>query len=140
MPRRTVIGLALLTGAAGCVRAGRRAAGSRAAIGRVTASPTSTTIRSSTGHPTTTTPPASRSASPRRPAIELAHGSRSRPEVALTFHGAGDPAIARELLGIFAAHRAQVTVLAVGTWLAANPEMAKEIVGAGHELGNHTWT
>ncbi len=139
MPRRTVIGLALLAGAAGCVQAGRRAAGNRASTRPVTASPTSKRP-SPTSHPATTTPPATRSAPPRGPAIELAHGPRSRPEVALTFHGAGDPTIARELLGIFAAHRAQVTVLAVGTWLAANPEMAKEIVGAGHELGNHTWT
>lgn len=77
---------------------------------------------------------------PRGPAHEVVHGRRNRPEVALTFHGAGDPGIARELLTIFAAHRAQVTVLAVGVWLDANPEMAKEITGAGHELGNHTWT
>ncbi|HEV7146262.1 MAG TPA: hypothetical protein VGN48_04620, partial [Pedococcus sp.] len=52
-------------------------------------------------------------ATPRTPAVEYAHGSRSRNQVALTFHGAGDPAIARDLLAIFAAHRAKVTVLAV---------------------------
>lgn len=71
--------------------------------------------------------------------MEYAHGPRSRDEVALTFHGAGDPAIARELLAIFARHRALVTVLGVGTWLAANPGIAHEIVDAGHELGNHTY-
>lgn len=81
-----------------------------------------------------------RTAAPVGPAIELAHGSRGRPQVALTFHGAGDLAIVRELLAIFAEHRAKVTVMAVGTWLAANPQIAQEIAGAGHELGNHTYT
>jgi len=31
-----------------------------------------------------------------------------------------------------------VTVLAVGTWLAAQPQLGRRIVAAGHELGNHT--
>lgn len=69
----------------------------------------------------------------------MASGPATRPEIALTFHGAGDPAIARELLAIFAAHRASITVLAVGSWLAANPQLGAEIVAAGHELGNHTY-
>jgi peptidoglycan/xylan/chitin deacetylase (PgdA/CDA1 family) len=73
-------------------------------------------------------------------AIEVVHGPRTRNEVALTFHGAGDLDIARELLGIFAAERAAVTVLAVGTWLSANPRIGRQIVAAGHELGNHTYT
>jgi peptidoglycan/xylan/chitin deacetylase (PgdA/CDA1 family) len=73
------------------------------------------------------------------PAVQVAHGARTRPEVALTFHGQGDPAIASDLLDIFAAHSAQITVLAVGTWLAQYPRMASAIVGAGHELGNHTY-
>jgi peptidoglycan/xylan/chitin deacetylase (PgdA/CDA1 family) len=59
--------------------------------------------------------------------------------VALTFHGSGDPAIARDLLAVFAAHRATVTVLAVGTWLAANPAVGRQILAAGHDLGNHTY-
>lgn len=70
------------------------------------------------------------------PAVEVAHGVRTRPELALTFHGAGEVGIARELLAIFAAHRARVTVLAVGTWLAGSPHIAREIIDAGHELGN----
>ncbi len=129
-----MVGLALLAGAAGCAQAGRRVA-----AGRTPSAPTATRPSASRS-PGPTTPPATRSAAPHGPATESVHGPRSRPEVALTFHGAGDPAVARQLLEIFAARHAQVTVLAVGTWLAANPEMAKEIVGAGHELGNHTWT
>ena len=80
------------------------------------------------------------SPSPGGAATEVAHGPRTRPEVALTFHGAGDAALAAEILRVLSAARAQVTVLAVGTWLAANRDFARRITGAGHELGNHTWT
>jgi peptidoglycan/xylan/chitin deacetylase (PgdA/CDA1 family) len=74
------------------------------------------------------------------PSVEFAHGVRTRPEVALTFHGAGDPALARTLLALLASRQVNVTVMAVGTWLSANPALASSIVAAGHELGNHTWT
>jgi len=80
------------------------------------------------------------SPTPVGPATEIVHGPRTRPEVALTFHGAGDPVLATEILRVLAGARAQVTVLAVGTWLAANPAFARRITGAGHELGNHTYT
>jgi peptidoglycan/xylan/chitin deacetylase (PgdA/CDA1 family) len=33
---------------------------------------------------------------------------------------------------------AQVTVLAVGTWLGQYPQIAQRILGGGHDLGNHT--
>jgi len=33
---------------------------------------------------------------------------------------------------------AQVTVLAVGTWLVQYPQMAHRILRGGHDLGNHT--
>jgi peptidoglycan/xylan/chitin deacetylase (PgdA/CDA1 family) len=72
-------------------------------------------------------------------AEQVSHGPRTTNGVALTFHGAGDPGIARELLAIFAAHDARVTVLAVGTWLESYPGLGREIVRAGHELGNHTY-
>lgn len=70
----------------------------------------------------------------------MANGARTRAEVALTFHGSGDIGLAREVLAVLATHRAHVTVLAVGTWLSANPSVAADILDAGHELGNHTWT
>lgn len=63
-----------------------------------------------------------------------------RPQVALTFHGAGDPALARRLLDVADSRGAKVTVLAIGTWLAAHPELADRVLSAGHELGNHTMT
>lgn len=77
------------------------------------------------------------SSAPALPA-QLTHGPRDRPRVALTFHGAGDPAIARALLGEAEKHGARVTVFAVGTWLDEQPAMARRILDGGHDLGNHT--
>jgi peptidoglycan/xylan/chitin deacetylase (PgdA/CDA1 family) len=80
------------------------------------------------------------SAPPARPALpaQLAHGPRDRPRVALTFHGGGAPATARALLTEAEKHGARVTVLAVGTWLDAHPDLARRIRDGGHDLGNHT--
>jgi peptidoglycan/xylan/chitin deacetylase (PgdA/CDA1 family) len=60
--------------------------------------------------------------------------------VALTFHGGGDPATATAILDICAQRGAQITVLAIGSWLQDNPSLAGAIVGGGHDLGNHTWS
>ncbi|WP_328763762.1 MULTISPECIES: polysaccharide deacetylase family protein [unclassified Streptomyces] len=69
---------------------------------------------------------------------EIAHGPRDRPGVALTFHGNGDPATARAVLAEAERAGARVTVLAIGSWLDAHPDMARRILDGGHELGNHT--
>ncbi|MFG2649434.1 polysaccharide deacetylase family protein [Streptomyces sp. NPDC048436] len=69
---------------------------------------------------------------------QIAHSPRGRPQVALTFHGQGDPAIARSLLSIAEKADARITVLAVGSWLDEHPELARRILDGGHDLGNHT--
>jgi peptidoglycan/xylan/chitin deacetylase (PgdA/CDA1 family) len=76
-----------------------------------------------------------------RPAVlpdEIRHGPRDRKNVALTFHGQGDPAIVGRLLDELAQDQTRVTVLAVGSWLSTQPELGRRILAAGHELGNHT--
>ncbi|MER7493881.1 polysaccharide deacetylase family protein [Streptomyces pharetrae] len=80
-------------------------------------------------------------AAPRRfpgrpPQIE--HGPRTRPRVALTFHGNGDPGTAHALLAEAERHGARLTVLAVGTWLDEHPALARRVLDGGHDLGNHT--
>ncbi|QMU79185.1 polysaccharide deacetylase family protein [Streptacidiphilus sp. PB12-B1b] len=70
--------------------------------------------------------------------FEIGTGPRDRPAVALTFHGQGDPAIAGSLLAEAERAGARVTVLAVGSWLDEQPQMARRILDGGHELGNHT--
>ncbi|NEE24844.1 polysaccharide deacetylase family protein, partial [Streptomyces sp. SID7982] len=61
-----------------------------------------------------------------------------RPRVALTFDGRGDPDLARTALARCEQAGARVTVLAVGTWLAEHPRLARRILDGGHEIGNHT--
>ncbi|GAA2835378.1 polysaccharide deacetylase family protein [Kribbella solani] len=92
--------------------------------------------------PASTRPAAKRPAGPRpappTEATEIGHGPRTVPKVALTFHGNGDPALGTELLDLVEKAGAKVSVLAVGTWLVAHPEMATRVLKGGHDLGNHT--
>jgi peptidoglycan/xylan/chitin deacetylase (PgdA/CDA1 family) len=74
------------------------------------------------------------------PGPDIVHGPRSRHEVALTFHGQGPAELARAVLEICHEADAVVTVFAVGTWLAADPALGRDVLAAGHELGNHTWS
>ncbi|MFI1222102.1 MULTISPECIES: polysaccharide deacetylase family protein [unclassified Streptomyces] len=70
--------------------------------------------------------------------VQIAHGPRDRPRVALTFEGRGDPDLARTALARCERAGARVTVLAVGAWLAEHPGLARRILDGGHEIGNHT--
>jgi peptidoglycan/xylan/chitin deacetylase (PgdA/CDA1 family) len=88
--------------------------------------------------PTPTPPPAIPPRTRKPLPAEITHGPRDKAAVALTFHGQGDPALVRRLLGELERADARVTVFAVGGWLAAQPAMAKRILDGGHELGNHT--
>lgn len=74
---------------------------------------------------------------PGQPA-QITHGPRDRPRIALTFHGQGEPSVARALLAEAERHGARVTVLAVGAWLDEHPDLARRVLDGGHELGNHT--
>ena len=69
---------------------------------------------------------------------DITHGPRAGKKIALTFHGAGSTAYANSLLDIFNSTSTPVSVFAIGAWLKANPTMAKKIVDAGHDIGNHT--
>ena len=87
----------------------------------------------------TSTQAAVPTSTPGAPAVEITHGPASASGVALTFHGAGDVALATKLLSELEAVGARATVLAVGQWLDQEPAMAKRILDGGHELGNHTY-
>jgi peptidoglycan/xylan/chitin deacetylase (PgdA/CDA1 family) len=71
-------------------------------------------------------------------ADEVDHAVSGRPQVALTFHGDGDPQLAEALLKEAEANQARLTVLAVGRWLGEYPQLARRVLDGGHELGNHT--
>jgi peptidoglycan/xylan/chitin deacetylase (PgdA/CDA1 family) len=86
--------------------------------------------------PTAARPAATQAPVPVRLPREVVYGPRNRPLVALTFHGAGSPALAEKILAAIERERAHATILAVGTWL--DRAIADRITGAGHDLGNHT--
>ena len=154
-PRRAALraaaglGLALPLGSAGCgssAAPSNNAGGSSAASkvgqsGSAVPSPR-TTARAAAAATSANTASASASASttasaPAGGATEVAHATTTD-AVALTFHGDGPPALAEALLAEAEQAGAQVTVLAVGTWLDAYPQLAKRVLDGGHELGNHT--
>ena len=70
---------------------------------------------------------------------DISHGARTKKQVALTFHGAGDLALANEILAITKDSKTPITVMAVGSWLHANPTIGRTILAGGHDLGNHTY-
>ncbi|MFG2845632.1 polysaccharide deacetylase family protein [Kitasatospora sp. NPDC048296] len=69
---------------------------------------------------------------------EVVYGPRTGKNVALTFHGSGDPKLATALLEAAEQRGAKLTVMVVGSWLDQQPQMARRILDGGHELGNHT--
>jgi len=91
---------------------------------------------------TTTLPaaPETTTASPGAPARFIRSGPAATRAVALTFHGSGDIALATELLDAARAGGAALTIFAVGRWLDENPDVARRVLDAGHELANHTYT
>ncbi|GGV60829.1 polysaccharide deacetylase [Streptomyces longisporoflavus] len=145
---RAGAGLAVAGALAGCAGGAGSARGADAAgsAGSTGIGPAPAPVRDRPGSPSGRATP-SRKAAPRpAPAPgrysglpgQITHGPRDRPRVALTFHGQGDPATARALLSTAENAGAKVTVLAVGSWLDAHPELARRILDGGHDLGNHT--
>ncbi|AZM57911.1 polysaccharide deacetylase [Streptomyces sp. WAC 01529] len=139
----TGIGAAL-----GCgLLAGCGSTGSPSATGsaRAATDPTRPSDPARNGPPTSRAPSPGSAARPgpaprRFPGLpeQITHGPRDRPQVALTFHGHGDPATAKALLTEAEKAGAKVTVLAVGGWLDEHPALARRVLDGGHDLGNHT--
>ncbi|MGB8915659.1 MAG: polysaccharide deacetylase family protein, partial [Candidatus Sulfotelmatobacter sp.] len=67
----------------------------------------------------------------------LAPGSR---QIALTYDdGPNDPHTLR-LLEVLAKHSVHATFFLIGRYVQQRPEIVREIVSAGHVVGNHTFT
>lgn len=124
-------------GAAGCSSATEVTASEASAAGSST---TPTAVSAAPLTPTPTPSPTGPPSVATTPGPDLTHATTGRAEVALTFHGAGDSAIADAVLGILAEHTAFMTVFAIGQWVQANPDLIRAIAAAGHEVGNHTWS
>ena len=69
----------------------------------------------------------------------LTHGSDPS-QMALTFDdGPNDPHTLR-LLDVLAKHEAKATFFLIGKYVRQRPEIARAILAAGHEIGNHTYS
>jgi peptidoglycan-N-acetylglucosamine deacetylase len=66
--------------------------------------------------------------------------STPRREVWLTIDDGPEPATVRPMLDLLDRHGARATFFLVGTKVAAEPDLAREILRRGHTLGNHTFT
>ena len=71
------------------------------------------------------------------PRTGLARGTK---QLALTYDdGPNDPHTLR-LLEVLAKHNVQATFFLIGRYVRQRPEIARELVQAGHVVGNHTFT
>lgn len=59
-------------------------------------------------------------------------------QVALTFDDGPNDAATPELLEVLARHGVRATFFAIGDFARARPEIVRQVVAAGHLLGNHT--
>jgi peptidoglycan-N-acetylglucosamine deacetylase len=67
----------------------------------------------------------------------LTHGSDPS-QMALTFDDGPNDPHTMHLLDVLAKHNARATFFLIGKYVRQRPEIARAIVAAGHEIGNHT--
>ncbi|HEY1526467.1 MAG TPA: polysaccharide deacetylase family protein [Candidatus Angelobacter sp.] len=71
--------------------------------------------------------------------LTVTHGSDPE-QMALTFDdGPNDPHTMR-LLDVLAKHNARATFFLIGKYVRQRPEIARAVLAAGHEIGNHTFS
>lgn len=73
-------------------------------------------------------------------AAPIASVATDQPVVALTFDDGPHPTHTPRLLALLAQEDVRVTFFEIGEKVAQHPALARAIVAAGHELGNHTRT
>lgn len=61
-------------------------------------------------------------------------------ELALTFDDGPNPAWTPRLLDLLAEHDVSATFFMMGMHAQAQPDLARRIAGAGHLVGNHSWS
>lgn len=68
----------------------------------------------------------------------LKHGNRNDQEIALTFDDGPHPQSLPKILSILKRERIHATFFLVGLRIKQHPELARQIILDGHEVGNHT--
>lgn len=65
------------------------------------------------------------------------HGRRGSGKVALTFDDGPRENYTKKVLDILRAENVLATFFVEGRWVEKSPQLVKEIIDAGHEIGNH---
>jgi len=68
----------------------------------------------------------------------LSHGSRKEPRVALSFDDGPDPVVTPRVLDLLDRHGLKAVFFLVGRKAEAHPEVVREILARGHDIGNHS--
>jgi peptidoglycan/xylan/chitin deacetylase (PgdA/CDA1 family) len=71
--------------------------------------------------------------------ILLSNGSLKKKQIALTFDAGSDTA-GIGILDVLETHNVKATFFLTGKWAENFPDLAKKIVTAGHNIGNHTYS
>lgn len=66
--------------------------------------------------------------------------STQKKQIALTFDDGPHPSLTPKILEILARYDIQATFFMVGQNVINYPQAAREVINAGHEVGNHTFT
>src|SRR5215467_8115466 len=69
------------------------------------------------------------------------HGlPRGSKQIALTFDDGPNDPHTMHLLDVLAKHNAKGTFFLIGRYVRQRPEIARAVLAAGHEIGNHTFS
>ena len=68
------------------------------------------------------------------------NGDQAGKQVAITFDDGPDPLYTPRCLEILNAHRVQATFFLIGRKVKMYPELVRQILAQGHDVGNHTWS
>jgi len=74
------------------------------------------------------------------PGLDYSRGSRSVPELSLTFDAGGQAGYAAAVLEILRERKVKTTMFVTGQFIEQNPEVVRQMVEDGHEVGNHTYS
>jgi len=69
----------------------------------------------------------------------ITHVSTQEPVVALTFDDGPHPEFTPRLLDILEKYQARATFFMVGEAAEQHPDIVRQVVQAGHAIGNHSW-
>lgn len=73
------------------------------------------------------------------PPARILHFKILNPAIAITFDDGPDPKNTPRLLGILKERNIKATFYLIGKSVATYPQVVRQIVADGHEIGNHTW-